>query len=304
MRVTLSRAVPSSSVIAHARQFQSGTWATYRQWQEKGAQVRKGEKSAMVFSWKNLTENQKGTRQEGDERDARCAGELSQSLERPIMARRLKVYLPEADDLLALEPAELAGLILRILVNEQPPHNEGNFINGLRQMDEVYPRNLVPAVSQAIAEAWAWLRAQCLVATDHSQHGGSWSFVTRLGQSAASGAAFTEFRKASLLPRTLLHTSIAEDSWGNFIRGRYDTAVFEAFRAVEIAVREAAGFPQGDHGVPMIRRAFHKDNGPLTIQGDEEAEREAISSLFAGAIGSYKNPRSHRVTCSPFLLQS
>jgi antirestriction protein ArdC len=31
-------------------------WATYRQWQKRGAQVRKDEKSASVFFWKNLNE--------------------------------------------------------------------------------------------------------------------------------------------------------------------------------------------------------------------------------------------------------
>lgn len=43
-------------MIAEAKQFRSGTWATYQQWSEKGAQVRKGEKSASVFFWKNLRE--------------------------------------------------------------------------------------------------------------------------------------------------------------------------------------------------------------------------------------------------------
>lgn len=45
-------------MIAEARQFSSGTWATYQQWQEKGAQVRKGQKSASVFFWKNLRDGQ------------------------------------------------------------------------------------------------------------------------------------------------------------------------------------------------------------------------------------------------------
>lgn len=65
-------------------------------------------------------------------------------------------------------------------------------------------------------------------------------------------------------------------------------------RAVEIAVRKAASFPEGDHGVPMIRRAFHKDTEPLRDPRQEEAEREALMQLFAGAVGSYKNPHSHR----------
>lgn len=36
------------------RTFSSGTWATYRQWQELGAQVRKGQKGTVIVFWKNL----------------------------------------------------------------------------------------------------------------------------------------------------------------------------------------------------------------------------------------------------------
>lgn len=43
-----------------------------------------------------------------------------------------------------------------------------------------------------------------------------------------------------------------------------------------------------------MRRAFDKDNGLLTNKAEPEAEREALAHLFAGAIGSYKNPHSHR----------
>ncbi|MGR3366259.1 MAG: TIGR02391 family protein [Sagittula sp.] len=88
--------------------------------------------------------------------------------------------------------------------------------------------------------------------------------------------------------------AIAEKVWLAFVRGDFAEAVFTTMRAVEIAVREAAGFPVGEHGVPMIRRAFHKDTGPLRDPGQEEAEREALIHLFAGEVGSYKNPHSHR----------
>ena len=37
---------------AQERGYKSGTWATYKQWSELGAQVRKGEKSANVVFWK------------------------------------------------------------------------------------------------------------------------------------------------------------------------------------------------------------------------------------------------------------
>ena len=36
--------------------YQSGVWATYKQWQEQGAQVRKGEKSAQIVFWKMLNQ--------------------------------------------------------------------------------------------------------------------------------------------------------------------------------------------------------------------------------------------------------
>jgi len=44
----------------------------------------------------------------------------------------------------------------------------------------------------------------------------------------------------------------------------------------------------------MIKRAFNPETGPLTDHKVDVAEREASRDLFAGAIGSYKNPHSHR----------
>src|SRR5438477_10124503 len=48
---------------AEAKGYESGEWGTYKQWQEHGAQVRKGEKSTTVVFWKfanNAQEDQNG----------------------------------------------------------------------------------------------------------------------------------------------------------------------------------------------------------------------------------------------------
>jgi antirestriction protein ArdC len=48
---------------AESKGYDSGEWATYAQWQERGAQVRKGEKSTTVVFWKfanGTAENQDG----------------------------------------------------------------------------------------------------------------------------------------------------------------------------------------------------------------------------------------------------
>jgi hypothetical protein len=41
-------------------------------------------------------------------------------------------------------------------------------------------------------------------------------------------------------------------------------------------------------------QGFDAKNGPLTDHSQTEAEKEARRRLFAGAIGSYKKPHSHR----------
>jgi antirestriction protein ArdC len=45
---------------AQAKGYERGEWATYQQWQERGAQVRKGERATLVVFWKfaNSTESQ------------------------------------------------------------------------------------------------------------------------------------------------------------------------------------------------------------------------------------------------------
>ena len=43
-----------------------------------------------------------------------------------------------------------------------------------------------------------------------------------------------------------------------------------------------------------MRKAFALNDGPLSDTRTPKAEQEALAHLFAGAIGSYKNPHSHR----------
>lgn len=72
-------------------------------------------------------------------------------------------------------------------------------------------------------------------------------------------------------------------------------AVFEAFKYIETIVREKGGYAKTEKGVPLMRKAFNKDNGPLINAEWTDAEKEAIAQLFAGAIGFMKNPSSHHM---------
>jgi hypothetical protein len=61
-----------------------------------------------------------------------------------------------------------------------------------------------------------------------------------------------------------------------------------------VAVWEAAGLQPTDIGAALMRKAFDVNSGPLRNMDAVSAERQALSDLFAGAIGAYKNPHSHR----------
>ena len=96
------------------------------------------------------------------------------------------------------------------------------------------------------------------------------------------------------IPKGSLHPDIREDVWALYHRGKYDSAVFEAMKAVEVRVRGAAGIAVSDIGIKLVHKAFNVEDGALTDKAAEIAERQALSDLFAGAIGAYKNPHSHR----------
>ncbi len=53
---------------AQAKGYERGEWGTYQQWQERGAQVRKGEKATLVVFWKFA--NSAAETEDGDEHAA------------------------------------------------------------------------------------------------------------------------------------------------------------------------------------------------------------------------------------------
>ena len=97
-----------------------------------------------------------------------------------------------------------------------------------------------------------------------------------------------------MLPRDRLHGAFIDRLWATFLSGDYDTAVFQAFKEVEVAVRTACNLTDDDFGAPLMRRAFDKNTGPLRDPEAVGPEREALAHLFAGAMGVFKNPDSHR----------
>jgi uncharacterized protein (TIGR02391 family) len=201
---------------------------------------------------------------------------------------------PDEWVLIRLEPEEFAGkllFLLRARVDTAHTFDPVEFQAELKE-SKWAPLGCFNEIKLALAEAYAWLHAQGLILPAPNSEGRQ--CLSRRARRFENEAAFVDYRTSRLLPQELLHPSIAKDVWLSFMRGAYATAVFEAMRAVEIAVREAAGYPAAEHGVPMMRQAFRPNNGPLADHTKDGGEQEALAALFAGAIGSYKNPHSHR----------
>jgi uncharacterized protein (TIGR02391 family) len=199
--------------------------------------------------------------------------------------------IPDVDTLLALEPEELgAKLLFLIRKRKEKKFHPGNLKNDLtiycHNQSEAYPQHRLDEVNLALSEAFGWLQAQGLVvdAPDGAEHG--WRVLSRRARKFEDEREFADYAAARHLPKKeSLHPRISRSAWSAFMRGEYDVAVFEAMKAVEVAVRDASGFGADLLGKDLMREAFNPNEGPLA---------EGRAHLFAGAIQSYKNPGSHR----------
>jgi uncharacterized protein (TIGR02391 family) len=202
---------------------------------------------------------------------------------------------PDDDVVVALEPEELGLRILQVLA-EWPQHlteiQLRPFVNGALQSFSTSTRQ--PEIQEAIREAWSWLEGQGLLIPDPRYVRTESRVLSRKAKRLAKEPNARRAIIGHRLPKETLHPRIREDVWSLYHRGKYETAIFEAMKAVEVLVRDAAKMDANYLGRDLMRKAFAVETGPLTDKTAERGEQQAISDLFAGAIGAYKNFHSHR----------
>ena len=204
-------------------------------------------------------------------------------------------FMPNYEVLLDLEPEELAGIILEYLNSIPNPSELTRYAFGSPETVAEYPSEHQENIRQVLIEGWVWLENEGLIALSRAgSFDGGKIFITRRGRKLKTSEDLEAYRRANLLPKKLLHPVIAQKVYHLFLRGDYDTAVFQAFKEVEVAVRNAGGYSNENYGTDLVRQAFHTEHGTLTDENQLESEKEAVAHLFAGAIGLYKNPHSHR----------
>ena len=217
--------------------------------------------------------------------------------------RELMNRITDVDQFIEFDPSELAGHIILALKemdakqgnSPKGKFNRNNLLNGISGAGG-YPKDREDQIFQAFCEAWAWLENNGFLIASPSDTSGIWVSFTRKALDIRDTDDFKSVQQSLLYPAKLMHPKIHAIAWPNFARGRFDAAIFEAMKEVEVSVRNAGNYSPKEIGVSLMRQAFHPENGKLTDLDAPPGEREGLMALFVGAIASYKNPYSHRYT--------
>ena len=214
----------------------------------------------------------------------------------------LTSLIPDVDVLVALAPEELAEVVLR-LADERRQNGLTHLqslasdIHGQPEASNGYPQNRKQDAELALAEAWNWLTVQGLLIPEPGMNGNNgWMLLSRRAKTILANGSFNTYARSLAFPKALLHPSIADEVWLDIVRGDLETAVFKAFRAVEVAVREAGHLP-----IQTLDRVdaqgIRQGDWPLSDMQQPEAEREALAHLLPEQLARTRI----RILTVPFL---
>jgi len=150
-----------------------------------------------------------------------------------------------------------------------------------------------PAICQKAMEALSWLESHGYIAP-YFEHQTNQHRLTQKCFDTIKALPAMPLPNTEDMPREMLHENLRGSAWHDFVRQDFSGAVFKAFREVEIAIRVKGEYSKEKIGVSLVRDAFKVGIGPLSAQSEPDAEQQAMMSLFAGSLGLFKNPNSHR----------
>lgn len=192
-----------------------------------------------------------------------------------------------------LPTPELALELLRRLAAS----SDLNANNTLREAQGAFQYDGEPDVQfllERLSDAWAWLDAHALIGPHTSNTASVWVRLTREGRRVAA--------EANPMPSLWARERLAGDMAAQLERrvrpifnlGDHETAAFAAMKEVEVEVRRLARLDESVLGVDLMRQAFRPQGGPLADPSAHRGEQVALMDFFSGAIGTFKNPSSHR----------
>ncbi len=221
------------------------------------------------------------------------------------MANAILALFPTADRLLEAIEIEIERAVLMRVVefcadSTHPMVTRDSVYNQLFERGgyhyDVHKRG---EVEKAIGRAWKALEDDGLIEEPDFYNGkNGFRIPSAKGKAAAAAVDFPAAMTRGRFTRDMFHPSLPAAAWNAFRVGDNDTAVFEALKAVEIAVRNKGlgknGIAGSDYGVSLMKKAFDRNAGPLTDMNASAARRDRRCEFFCGAIGELRNPKAHQ----------
>jgi uncharacterized protein (TIGR02391 family) len=163
-------------------------------------------------------------------------------------------------------------------------------------MNEYFKTSLTKDETQRCFQAVEELRTQGYLMKDATQLSDEFLILTDEGINVAKGqgepAPIGKYELSNLHPR------IREVSEKLFMDGYYSQAIFEAYKVVNIVVKEKSGRKDLD-GQGLMSTVFSSKNPILRLndlqdQSDRD-EQEGFMLLYMGAMTGIRNPKAHDV---------
>ena len=209
-------------------------------------------------------------------------------------------FLSNRSDALSLDTPDLAAILLEYCHSLTDLQQR----RAVMRTSFIASGQMVPSgerrreVSRAVIEAWCWLIREGFVVPSPLEGDPDAYDFSRLGMKLKNRQQVAKYQRRLRCPKELLHATIVEKAWSIFLRGDYDTAVFQAFKEVEVAIRLAGRYSDSEYGKDLMRKAFRPSNeqqpGPLTEANEPPEEQKSLQELYAGAYGRVRNPTAHR----------
>ncbi len=108
----------------------------------------------------------------------------------------------------------------------------------------------------------------------------------------------TDFRrivkKYAITPESYVHPMLIKKCFTLLKSGEFDSAVMQAFKAIEVFTREKIEAPNDMFGERLLKKAFNPEGGILTNMNLPKSERHAFLNYITGAFSYYRNSSAHR----------
>jgi len=161
-------------------------------------------------------------------------------------------------------------------------------------MNKYFDVKMTEEEIQLTYEAIQELKSSGIIVRDSTQYSDVFQVLTAKGKEIAEKQQDPDVHGLRL-EEVVKDTNLLSRCLDAFNDGRYEEAIFSAYKLVEETVRYKADLSVADIGVNLMSKALNPNTGKLTIPSCKlSAEKEGVHSLFRGSIAFFKNPSSHR----------